>query len=242
MIDDAIRAVFFDAVGTLLFPRVPVARTYAEFARRNETAVKEDEVTLAFRNAFAKQEKVDLQGGLRTNEERERRRWQTIVEEVLPGAKGTFDSLWAWFATPAAWRVNPEAGDVLRQLSDRGLIVGIASNFDSRLLGLVDAIPELRPLRGRCAVSSLIGWRKPAREFFLHVVQLAGCTADQILHVGDDPANDVEGATAAGLKAVLYDPDWRSTDPCPNLRTARPSAALGVTPSNSPVSLHFTAG
>jgi putative hydrolase of the HAD superfamily len=211
MIDAAIRAVFFDAVGTLLFPRDPVARTYAEFARRTGIQVNEDEVSLAFHRAFARQETVDLQAGWRTNEERERHRWQSIVAEVLPGAKGSFDELWARFATPAAWSVNPEAGEVLRQLSDRGLVVGIASNFDSRLIGLVDAISELRPLRGRCAVSSLIGWRKPAREFFRHVAQLAGCVADQILHVGDDTANDVEGATAAGLKAVLYDPDGRST-------------------------------
>ena len=30
MIDSEIRAVFFDAVGTLLFPRTPVSRTYAK--------------------------------------------------------------------------------------------------------------------------------------------------------------------------------------------------------------------
>jgi putative hydrolase of the HAD superfamily len=124
----------------------------------------------------------------------------------LPGADGCFDDLWAWFSTPAAWTIHPEAGDVLRQLAARGFVLGIASNFDSRLLGLVEALPELAPVRGQCVISSLIGWRKPAREFFDHLTQLADCPVAEVLHVGDDQRNDVEGAIAAGLRAVLYDP------------------------------------
>jgi putative hydrolase of the HAD superfamily len=209
MIDATIRAAFFDAVGTLLFPRTPVARTYAEHACRLGADVSEDQVRQAFRSAFARQERLDLAAGWRTDEARERCRWRAIVADVLPGvdAERCFAGLWDWFADPAAWAIHPEAGEVLHELSRRGLTVGIGSNFDARLLPLVEHFPELAPVRGRCVISSLVGWRKPAREFFAALARAAGCGPSQVLYVGDDLRNDLEGATAAGLRAVLLDPN-----------------------------------
>lgn len=222
MIPPDTRAVFFDAVGTLLFPAASVHQTYADIGRRHGVVLPEGDVRLAFREAFARQERRDFQEGWPTDEARERARWRAIVGEVLPGPdpEACFADLWAWFSTPEAWAPHPEAADVLAELAGRGLTVGVASNFDARLVGLVDALPALAPLRGRCVVSSLVGWRKPAGEFFQAVRQAAGCPADQILYVGDDLRNDVHGATAAGLRAVLFDPEGKAEDG-PRIRRLR---------------------
>jgi putative hydrolase of the HAD superfamily len=211
MIGPEIRAVFFDAVGTLLMPAVPVWTTYAECARRHGMNVSEDDVSARFVAAFMRQEKRDLQDGWRTDEAREQARWRAIVAEVFPGADADacFAELWQWFSTAVAWAVNPDAPAVLAALADRGLVVGIASNFDSRLNGLLASMPELSALRDRSVVSSSVGWRKPAREFFAALVRAAGSAPERILYVGDDLRNDVHGATAAGLRAVLYDPEIR---------------------------------
>src|SRR5262249_32723867 len=187
---------------------------------RHGVHLVEDEVRGRFRDAFARQEMIDRETGWRTNEARERARWRTIVSDLLPGAEGSFEELWAWYSTPPAWAIHPEAGEVLRQLTERGLVVGMASNFDSRLLGLVESFPELDPVRGRCAISSLIGWRKPAAQFFHLVAQLAECPASLILHVGDDLQNDVAGAIAAGMRAMLYDPEGAASD-TPRIRRLR---------------------
>jgi putative hydrolase of the HAD superfamily len=215
MIDSGLRAVFFDAVGTLLVPHTPVGRTYAEHACRHGVAVTEDQVRVAFREAFARQEQLDRAAGWRTDEARERARWRAIVGDVLSGADADacFVGLWEFFRSPAAWTVHPEAGEVVRNLADRGLVVGIGSNFDARLLGLVDAFPELAPARSRCVISSLVGWRKPAPGFFAALTTAAGCAPAEILYVGDDPRNDVQGATAAGLRAILFDPQAESSGP-----------------------------
>jgi len=109
---------------------------------------------------------------------------------------------------------------VLAGLTNRGIAVGVASNFDARLVALLDGIPVLAPLRGRCVVSSLVGWRKPAAEFFAALAAACGCEPGRILYVGDDLRNDIDGATAAGLRAVLYDPDGRSTQ-TPRIRQLR---------------------
>lgn len=210
MIDAALKAVFFDAVGTLITTQVPVGRTYAEFARKHGAEISEDQVRDAFRESFARQEKRDGHDGWRTDENRERYRWRTIVEEIVPAnADACFADLWEYFSQPAAWQVHPEASRVLNELDDRGLTVGIASNFDSRLNHVLAGWPDLRVVQPRCVVSSLVGWRKPAKEFFAAVVQTAACSPEEILFVGDDLRNDIHGATAAGLKAVLFDPEGR---------------------------------
>lgn len=208
MIDTGIRAVFFDAVGTLLFPRNPVSQTYADHGRRHGANLSDDAVRRAFRAASARQEAIDHAAGWRTNEDRERARWRAIVADVIPGADGDrcFTDLWEWYGRSESWAVNCDAAEVLGALVARGLTVGIASNFDARLVPLVEAFPDLGPVRGRCVASSLIGWRKPSVHFFAALTTAAGSDPDQILYVGDDVRNDFEGAVAAGLRAVLLDP------------------------------------
>jgi len=218
MIDADVRAVFFDAVGTLLFPGRPVARTYADAARRHRAHLNEESVRNAFKAAFARQEEIDRLAGWQTDEARERTRWQAIVGEVLPVP--CFSELWSWYSTPQAWRVNPDAAGVIARLTARGLRVGVASNFDSRLDGLLSAFPELAPLRDRCVISSRVGWRKPAPQFFAELARVADHPPGSVVHIGDDLHNDVEGASAAGLRAILFDPN-DETATVPRIRQLR---------------------
>ena len=51
-------------------------------------------------------------------------------------------------------------------------------------------------------ISASIGWHKPSPKFYRHLVEIAGCPAEQILMVGDDLENDVIAAQANGLQAV----------------------------------------
>ncbi|HIR93205.1 MAG TPA: HAD family hydrolase [Candidatus Egerieimonas intestinavium] len=46
---------------------------------------------------------------------------------------------------------------------------------------------------------------KPHRELFDRALQVSGCRADQVIHVGDSYASDVQGARAAGIRPVLVD-------------------------------------
>jgi putative hydrolase of the HAD superfamily len=86
----------------------------------------------------------------------------------------------------------------------------MASNFDARLVAIVKGVADLAPVRDRLVVSSLAGWRKPAAEFFHDVIRLAGVAKEQILFVGDDLRNDLEGARAAGLQGLLLDPSGKA--------------------------------
>src|SRR5437588_873618 len=72
---DGIKAVFFDAVGTLLHPEPAAAVVYADAARRFGSSLSPAVVARRFALAFAREDELDRAGGLRTGEERGGGRW-----------------------------------------------------------------------------------------------------------------------------------------------------------------------
>ena len=55
--------------------------------------------------------------------------------------------------------------------------------------------------------SEVAGHSKPAPQIFHSALASAGVAASRIVHVGDDPTNDVLGAAAIGMRTVWYNPD-----------------------------------
>jgi len=213
-LDAGIQWIVFDAVGTLIVPDPPVGRTYWQIGRRFGSRLSEDDVTRRFHAAFSDFERRELvqadvtnRHHLQTGERHERHRWQTIVQQVfddIEDSAGCFDALFAHFGRPAAWHCFPDVSPVLKDLRRKGYKLGIASNFDRRLHGVLNglSIGGLFELR---AVSSEVGYRKPSRHFFAAVEQLAGVPAHRILMVGDDVENDITAARHAGMSAVPID-------------------------------------
>jgi len=209
------RAVFFDAVGTLLFPDPPAPAMYADVARAHGLTLSPADVRERFIAAYRAEEAADSEAGWVTSEERERKRWHRIVTETLAGVsdpQSCYEHLFQHFATPEAWKIAPDAADVFTALLDRGLTLGLGSNYDDRLWSVLAGFPELEPLRDRVLISSAVGVRKPGRAFFHAVAEAAGYLPSQVLFVGDDLDNDYHGATAAGMPAVLLDPHGRHAE------------------------------
>ena len=106
-----------------------------------------------------------------------------------------------------------DAAPVLRALQERGLKVGVISNSHRSL----DAFCEHFSLGGlihASVSSSEHGYMKPHRSIFDAALERAGVPASAALMVGDSLKHDVEGALAAGMKAVLL---RRSGEVPPNL-------------------------
>ncbi len=212
----SVRAVFFDAVGTVIHPEPPAPQVYHAAGRRFGSRLPLEEIRRRFRSAFQQEERRDQAAGLRTSEERERDRWRTIVAFVLDDVvdpEACFAELFEHFSRPKAWRCEPGTAETLRQLEARGLVLGLASNYDCRLRRVAAGLEALRPVR-HLVISSEIGWRKPAAEFFMALCRNVGLPPEQVLLVGDDIANDYDGARAAGLQALLFDPQSSATAEC----------------------------
>ncbi len=91
--------------------------------------------------------------------------------------------------------------------------LGALSNGNSRpsLIGIGDMFRFV-------VMSQAHGVANPDRRLFEIAVREAGCSADQVLHVGDDVDHDVLGAMNAGVRAV-----WVNRH-----RAARPDEIDGV--------------
>ncbi|HSQ55997.1 MAG TPA: HAD-IA family hydrolase [Gemmata sp.] len=206
------KAVFFDAVGTLLFPDPPAQVVYAEVARRAGVELSPADVRKRFLAAYRAEDEVDRHAGWVTSEQREVNRWRRIVDQSLAGVpdpENCFQELFGHFAKPTSWRLEPDTGAVFSNLRDCGLLLGLGSNYDARLFQVVAGFPALVPLRERVVVSAAVGFRKPAKEFFRAMARSANCLPEEMCFVGDDFENDYQGASAAGLFAVLFDPTNR---------------------------------
>ena len=83
---------------------------------------------------------------------------------------GCFRELFEHFSHPEAWRCDPEAAATIETLRRRGYALGMASNYDQRLRSVAAGLPPLRPLQ-HLVISSEVGWRKPAAQFFQAVRQ-----------------------------------------------------------------------
>ncbi len=53
------------------------------------------------------------------------------------------------------------------------------------------------------SLSCEVGWIKPHPRHFQHALDQAGVSADRILHVGDHPLRDIQGARAHGFRTCL---------------------------------------
>lgn len=209
-----LRAVFFDAAGTLFEPCEPVGETYARIAGAYGVEASAAQVSDSFRRVFRKAPGLAFGPGHSAAELRatERRWWYDLVATTFAGL-GNFDDfgayfaeLFAYFADPAHWVADPEAAPLLIELRERGLTLGIISNFDYRLIPILEGL-GLSRFFDSVTISSEAGFAKPASEIFQIALARHLIAPEQALHVGDSAHLDVAGAIAAGLPVILVDHD-----------------------------------
>lgn len=104
------------------------------------------------------------------------------------------------------FRPYPESEEVMEELLAIGLPLFVVSNWDVALEGVLENLGWVRYFDGIVA-SAKVGSEKPERAIFEEGLRLAGFAErrDRVVHVGNDPVSDVEGAISAGIDAVLID-------------------------------------
>lgn len=116
-----------------------------------------------------------------------------------------------------AFRTYPDVLPALGVLRERGLRLVVVSNWDCSLPEWLDRAGIGELVDGSVS-SAVVGEAKPAPAVFEAGLRLAGCDAAEALFVGDSLDNDVLGARAAGLRAVLVE---RAGDPPPGIEAVR---------------------
>lgn len=205
------KAVFFDATGTLIHLPRGVGYHYALVAERFGIALDPKNASRAFLQAW--KEMPSRPATRQPREDDDRGWWRILVSRVLalhgrePNEK-FFETLYAHFAEPGVWELHPEVAEVLAALAGKYRL-GIISNFDGRLRKILADL-GIESLFTAICISSEVGADKPDRFIFDCALDRLGIAASEALHAGDDPVHDWAGASAAGLHVFRLDREHNS--------------------------------
>jgi putative hydrolase of the HAD superfamily len=208
-----VRAVTFDAGGTLLTPHPSVGEVYAEILRGYHIIRNPLVLETSFESAFSS---ISKNPAVLDPDEREKDFWRQVVretvrenpipEEIFPEV---FSTMWDTFSHGTRWRVFDGCRDLLQTLRSRGYQLGVLSNWDRRLHSVLRET-GLAELVDQIVVSADFGIEKPDTGIFRVAERAMGQPAGACLHVGDSRHHDLTGACHAGWIGILVRND---TDP-----------------------------
>jgi putative hydrolase of the HAD superfamily len=201
-----VRAVLLDALGTLVELQPPAPRL-RRVLRESGIDVTQEQAEAGFAAEIAYYLEHHLEGSDPDRLERLRDRCADALRAGL-GVEGVdHETARRALLGSLEFTAYPDALPALRELRERGLRLVVASNWDC-------ALPTwLEPLDG-VVTSAEVGAPKPSTRVFERALGIAGVDAAEAVHVGDRVDNDIEGAVAAGVRAILMQ---REGDPPPGV-------------------------
>jgi 2-haloalkanoic acid dehalogenase type II len=189
------RAVFLDALGTLVELEPP----WISLRARIPAEVSDERLEEALRAEMAYYRDHSHEGRDEASLADLRERCAAIVSERL-GIEVTAERL----VEAIRFDAYHDAVPALQELRQRGERLVAVSNWDCSLPAVLERC-GLGELLDGVVSSAAAGARKPDPAIFQKALELAGIGPDQALHVGDTPEEDVAGARAAGIRALLID-------------------------------------
>jgi putative hydrolase of the HAD superfamily len=205
-----IRAILFDAAGTLFYLTKTVGDHYAYVGREVGLELDAQKLDSAFHAAWQQMPRRPAIDGPRKNDDKGW--WRELVghvfDQVAPSVNDLdrdnfFEVAYEHFAEPGVWELYTEVAEVLEQLRPR-FQLGVISNFDGRLRFILQHL-GISNYFSYIFISSELGGDKPDPEIFRRAVTMMHLNADEVLHVGDDPERDWKAAAAAGLLVFRLD-------------------------------------
>ena len=212
------KAVFFDVGGTMIRVHPSVGDVYATHARDFGFSGTPDELNEGFRSQWKKMGGIESLGN-QSGPEAEEKFWKDLVFEVFQPLGGLkrfdeyFELIFEVFRDGSNWKIHEDVIEsrIFEKLKARGIILGVISNWDSRLtstlenLKLADHFKFILP-------SAVVGSAKPDNKIFEEALRLSGVKPHEACHIGDEVKTDIAGARNAGIHGILLDRDNRFDD------------------------------
>ncbi|MEO5719160.1 MAG: HAD-IA family hydrolase [Chthoniobacterales bacterium] len=220
-----IKAIFFDAAGTLIRLTKSVGSNYALVAQRQGLTLNPGELDAAFGEIWREMPLRPATGEPRADDDKGW--WRDLVERLLdrvapavgPLDRDTFfEAAYGHFAEAGVWELYPEVQEVIEALAP-DFELAVVSNFDRRLRMIIEHLSLSKYFR-HVFLSSELGVDKPDPLIYRLALEKSGFAPNEVWHAGDDPKRDWAAAGAAGLEVFqLQRPDNSLRDLLPRLRT-----------------------
>ncbi len=200
------RALLIDGLGTLVSLAPPAPALRSELATRFGIEVSEGEAGRAlaaeigfYRAHMGLGRDLESLAALR-------RRCAEVLRDALPPsdrlAAAPIDELTEALIGALRFAAYPDARPALLAARAAGARVVVVSNWDVSLADVLERV-GLAPLVDGVVTSAAVGAAKPQPAIFMHALALSGVPAERARHVGDTLEDDVRGASACGIPAVL---------------------------------------
>lgn len=211
-----IQAVLFDVGSTLIEPNPPVERVFHETALRRGHDVPFETVQgfMGEVNEFYEREYVK-NGDFWASVEGSRQIWLDMYRYLshLTGleadSEGIAQEIHSSYTQADYWAAYEDVRPTLMALKKDHYRLAVVSNWGPDLRGILRGM-GLAPFFDEIVCSAEVGYRKPNPMIFNVAVDHLGVDASRIVHVGDLPEADGEGASSAGILPVIIDRngDW----------------------------------
>ena len=205
-----IKAILFDAVGTLFFLTKTVGDHYAYVGREIGLDLNAQELERAFHTVWQAMPRRFTIEGPRENDDKGW--WREVVgrvfDQVAPSLSefdrdNFFEVTYEHFAEAGVWELYPEVPEVLEHLQSH-FQLAVISNFDGRLRLILQHL-GIAKYFAHVFISSELGADKPDPEIFRRAIAIMRLKPNEVLHAGDDPERDWQAAKVAGLSVFQLD-------------------------------------
>ncbi|KAJ8415469.1 hypothetical protein AAFF_G00424490 [Aldrovandia affinis] len=206
-----VRWVLWDVKDTLLRVRKSVGEQYSQEAKRAGLTLPAAEIEAAFRGAYRQHSSLYPNYGIAQGLGGQAW-WAGVVQDTFSRCgvrdKVLLDrlahNLYHGFSGPDNWEVFPDSEQTLQGCVSLGLQLGVVSNFDNRLEGILRSCGLLSHFRF-LLTSEMAGVAKPDPAIFQQALQRCGVAAANVAHVGDSYRNDYLTAHSLGIRGYLID-------------------------------------
>jgi putative hydrolase of the HAD superfamily len=209
-----VRAIFFDAGETLVYPHPSFAELFAEVLREEGHRMdpaKVQEVLHTSSEAFNELMLSEQALNWSTSIERSEALWNLVYRMFLTEAgieegehTRLVKALYERFRSLASYRLHPDAVPTLERLRTTDLTLGLISNFEDWLEQLLERL-DIQRFFDVTVISGIEGVEKPDRRIFDIALERAGVDAASSVYVGDNPIFDAHAAQDAGMIPILID-------------------------------------
>lgn len=194
-----IKAIFVDYTGTLVQENCPAVQEVVTRFYKNSDAASPQETLDFWWGNLRKMEEQSYQDAFLTEDEIVDRLLQKCVEELH--LKENLEELHALFQN--FWTYSPVYDDVKEFFQKCSLPIYVVTNNGVEYVGEAMRVNDLHPAGIVCG--DMARAYKPHRELFEKALEVSGCRAEEVIHIGDSVFSDVNGAKAAGIRPVLLD-------------------------------------
>ncbi|EJF65084.1 HAD hydrolase subfamily IA REG-2-like protein [Dichomitus squalens LYAD-421 SS1] len=204
----AIRLVTFDALHTIITPRLPIYVQYSQTFEPYLGVLDPDALKRSFNTALkqVQHEQPVYRGGAEEW-------WGDVIRRTAIGAGADAQAvdgsvgeivprLLKRFSSREGYKLFDDTLPTFQRLRQLNVRIGVISNTDARMRAVIEDLGVMHFL-DTLLLSEEEGIEKPSCEIFQRACERLSAKPEETMHVGDELDCDYQGAKACGLQALL---------------------------------------